>query len=146
MVSLTLGILAGNLCPPESLGSVSLYPRMQNTLCLPMRIRLKCVQSSLLLERKKEIVWHVVFFLCVCVFFFLCLACSMRARTYAQLSIRHHTVLTAYRMFPCLPPLVTTRYVLFMCLFACVCVCVRARERVYSRYLTKARCLLYYQH
>ena len=69
MVSLTLGILAGNLCPPESLGSVSLYPHMQNTLCLPMRIRLKCVQSSRLLERKKEIVWHVFFFLFS--FFFL---------------------------------------------------------------------------
>lgn len=141
MVSLTLGILAGNLCPPESLGSVSLYPRMRNTLCLPMRIRLKCVQSSRLLERKKEIVWHVFFFF---VFFFLCLACLMRTRTCAQLSIRHHTVLTAYRMFSCLPPPLP-RDTFFLCVCLLVCVCAPC-ERVYSRYLTKARCLLYYQH
>lgn len=33
---ITLSILAGNLCPPESLGSVSLYPGMLNTFCLLM--------------------------------------------------------------------------------------------------------------
>lgn len=32
----TLGILVENLCPPESLESVSLYPGMLNTLRLLM--------------------------------------------------------------------------------------------------------------
>lgn len=119
MVSLTLGILAGNLCPPESLGSVSLYPRMQNTLCLPMRIRLKCVQSSRLLERKKEIVWHVFFFC-----FFFPMSGLLDAHTYLCTIIY-----TASHCLDCVPYVfmftspVTTRYILFMCLFARLCVC-----------------------
>lgn len=129
---ITLGILAGNLHPPESLECVCLYPGVQNTFCLLMWINSKCVQSSWLLECKGY-----------CLHVFLCLAASMCVRTYTAQSYLYGIIVwVCTRMFSCLPLLVTTRSIRFMCLFACACV----HTWVYSRYLTKARCLLYYQH
>lgn len=130
---ITLGILAGNLCPPESLESVSLYPGMLNTFCLLMWIRLNCVQSSWLLECKGY-----------CLHVFLCLAGSMCRRTYTQLSTLHHCLREYPYVFMFTSPCYCEMYSFYVsvCVFACVC----EHTWVYSRYLTKARCLLYYEH
>lgn len=98
---ITLGILARNLCPPESLESVSLHPGSD---------------------------WNA----------------SNRCSSYClhvfRAPIRNYLYGVAVwaPMSPCLPPCFPHRDVFFLC----VCVHMWAC----SRYLTKPRCLLYYQH
>lgn len=108
----TLGILAGNLCPPESLESVSLYPGKLNTFCLLMRMSLKCIQLLCLLECKAY-----------CLHVFLCLAGSMCARTYTQLSTLHHCLNVYPYVFMFTSPCYSEMYSFYVSVCMCVWVC-----------------------
>lgn len=143
-------MLSSPLSKKDNLYSYCMYWQQHTFFLLLKKVEGKCLTCSepycfnltvVGFVLKKNLSACFFFFF---VFFFLCLACLMRTRTCAQLSIRHHTVLTAYRMFSCLPPPLP-RDTFFLCVCLLVCVCAPC-ERVYSRYLTKARCLLYYQH
>lgn len=114
---ITLGILAGNLCPPESLESVSLYPGMRNTFSLlKRRISLKCVQSSWLLECKEYCLHvffvsgglHVCTYLCTIIYTASLSECSpVCFHVYLSLLLRDVFFLCVH----------------FVCFLVCVCVC-----------------------
>lgn len=86
-----------------------------NKFCLPMRISVKCIQSSWLFECKAYCMYFLNLFMDLCL------------------------ELSAAFLNEC-------AFFMFASLCASVSCRVRAHAECGARYLTKTRCLLYYQH